>query len=76
MSTTGGPDRYSTCLGKRVAIMQPAGVPKAREECQPFSFELFTASDPRNVKAQEKFVKGLERVSRPKRASRKLAVAA
>lgn len=31
------PDRWSTILGRPCAIMQPAGVPKAREECTPFT---------------------------------------
>jgi hypothetical protein len=35
-------------------------VAKPREECQPFTFTL--VSDHPNVKAQEKFVKGLDRV--------------
>ena len=67
MSDHRAPDRYSTLMGQPVRIMQPAGVPKRREDCQPFSFVLHSTDDPRSLKLQQKFVTGIERLSRPKR---------
>jgi hypothetical protein len=57
------PDRYVQGFGGTThAIYQPVGTPKPREECEPFTFTLAKPEGYRaaeSVKAQEKFVKGL-----------------
>jgi hypothetical protein len=55
MTSDRTPDRYSSVLGKRVAIMQPLGTPKPREECEPFSF---TFHDPKSNGSYRTAVRG------------------
>ncbi len=60
------PDRYVTGFGgMRQAIYSPLGLPKSREELTPFTFEIYATTDPRCIKAQEKFIKGLAKLNRP-----------
>jgi hypothetical protein len=63
-------DRIVTGFGgTRCRIMQPLGTPKPREECDPFSYSLDTGKQP-DVKAQEKFVKGLNSL-KPRRVTKR-----
>lgn len=55
------PDRYVSGFGGvQHVIYQPVGTPRPRENCQPFTFELRGT----NVKGQEKFVQGLDKLRR------------
>lgn len=94
------PDRWSTCLGKRVAIMQPVGECRAREDLSfpTFTFTLRTVELPDgatwcdeshdrwtlpngrfgypqavDLKGQEKFVKGLDKLQRASERAAKRA---
>jgi len=40
-----GYDRDSTILGRPCRIMQPLGTPKAKEDCEPFTFTLYPPLD-------------------------------
>lgn len=91
---------WSTCLGKRVAIMQPIGECRAREDLSfpTFTFELRTVELPEgatwcdeshdrytlpsgrfgypqavDIKAQERFVKGLDKLARASERAAKRA---
>ncbi len=65
------PDRCVTGFGgANHAIYSPVGIPRSRDELEPFTYELYPTTDPRSVKAQEKFVKGLTKLNRPKRGGR------
>ena len=36
-----GFDRWSTILGQPCRILNPVGTPKAKKDCQPFTFEMY-----------------------------------
>ena len=68
-------DRMSTILGRPCRIMQPLGTPKAREDCEPFSFTFHDPSgvSHRRIKGKNKRFGPQENVAAQLAFTKKLA---